>query len=164
MTPPPDQITVEQRAVRLSGTVIGTIVTAGVLTVSSADEQPDALGTAVYVLATVFVFWLAHGWAHSLGRRVAGDRDRGLLAGLRHELPVLQSVVPPLVALGIASALGDSDENAITIAAWACVAELGIFGAGIAWREGAPPLRIASTGAGCAALGLAIIALKTVVH
>lgn len=154
----------EERAQRLSGTVIGTIVAAGVLAVSAADEQPDVLDAGLYCLATVFVFWLAHAWAHSLGRRAANDPDHGLVAGLRHELPVLESVVPPLAALAIASALGDSDENAITIAAWVCVAELGLFGAGIARREGASGLRVASTAAGCAALGLAMIALKAVVH
>lgn len=154
----------EERAQRLSGTVIGTIVAAGVLAVSAADEQPDAFDAGLYTLFTVIVFWLAHGWAHSLGRRVAGDDDHGTFSGLRHELPVLESVVPPLVALAIASALGDTDENAITIAAWVCVAELGLFGAGIAWREGASPLRVATTAAGCAALGLTMIALKAVVH
>ena len=52
----------------------------------------------------------------------------------------------------------------ITIATWVCVAELGLFGGGIARREGASPARIALTGAGCAALGLAMIVLKAFVH
>ncbi len=154
----------EERAQRLTGTVIGTIVAAGVLAVSAADEQPDAFDAGVYMVATVFVFWLAHGWAHGLGRRDAGDRGSGTIAGLRYELPVLESVLPPLAALALASALGDTDENAITIAAWVCVAELGLFGAGIARREGASPLRMASTAAGCAALGATMIALKAIVH
>lgn len=154
----------EERARRLSGTVIGTIVAAGVLAVSAADEQPDAVDAGIYAFATVFVFWLAHGWAHSLGRRSAGDPDHGAVAGLRHELPVLESVGPPLAALAIATGLGDSDENAITIATWVCVAELGLFGAGIARQEGAAPLRVAATAASCAALGMTMIALKAFVH
>jgi hypothetical protein len=116
------------------------------------------------MVATVFVLWLAHGWAHGLGRRAAGAFEHGLLHGLRHELPVLESAGVPLIALALASAAGASDENAITIAAWACVAELGVFGAGIAWREEASAVEIATTAGGCAALGLAMVALKALVH
>lgn len=153
-----------ERAQRLTGTVIGTIVAAGVLTVSAAEDEPLALEAGVYTVATVLVFWLAHGWAQSLGRRVAGDPDQGLIDGLRHELPVLESVVPPVVALAIAAALGESDETAITIAVWVCVGELGVFGGGIAQQEGASRPRIALTAAGCASLGLMMILLKAVVH
>ena len=152
-----------KRAERLTGTVVGTIVAAGVLAVSAAEDEPNALEAGIYMVATVFVFWLAHGWARSLGQRVLGA-DSGLLAGLRHELPVLESAAPPALALAIAAALGESDENAITIAAWVCVAELGLFGAGIARQERASPGRIALTGAGCAALGLMMILLKALVH
>ena len=154
----------EGRAQRLSGTIVGTIVAAGVLAVSGAGEQPDAFEAGLYMVATVFVFWLAHGWAHGLGRREAGHVEHGMRIGLRHELPVLESVVPPGLALAIASALGATDESAITIATWACVAELGLVGAGIARREGESALRVASTAAGCAALGAAMIALKAFVH
>jgi hypothetical protein len=154
----------EEAAQRLSGTVVGTIVAAGVLTASAADEHPQAFDVALYMLATVFVLWLAHGWAHGLGRRAAGASEHGLRMGLRHELPVLESAAVPLVALALASAAGDTDENAIMIAAWACVAELAVFGAGIARREGLSAVRIAMTAAGCAALGVAMIAMKSFVH
>jgi hypothetical protein len=154
----------EEAAQRLSGTVVGTIVAAGVLTASAADEHPQAFDVALYMVATVFVLWLAHGWAHGLGRRAAGADEHGLGVGLRHELPVLESALVPLLALALASAAGDTDENAIMIAAWACVAELGVFGAGIARREGLSTFRIATTAVGCAALGVAMIALKSFVH
>jgi hypothetical protein len=143
---------------------VGTIVAAGVLTVSGAEEHPVVLETGVYTVATVSVFWLAHGWAQSLGRRAAGVPNRRLVDGLRHELPVLESVIPPIVALTIAAILGESDATAITIAAWVCVGELGLFGALVARRERASSLRIALTAVGCAALGLTMILLKAVVH
>ena len=157
-------ISAEERAQRLTGTVHGTIVTAGVLAVAGAGEQPVAFNAGVYALATVVVFWLAHGWAHSLGSRVAGDGGRGLLLALRYELPVLEAVVPPLLVLAVADLLGASGETAISIAMWTCVAELGVVGAGVARREGSTPLRVATTAAGCAALGMLMIALKAVVH
>jgi hypothetical protein len=51
----------EARALRLTGTVVGTIVAAGVLTVSAAAEHPVAFEAGIYAVATVLVFWLAHG-------------------------------------------------------------------------------------------------------
>jgi hypothetical protein len=149
---------------RLTATVNGTIVAAGVLAVSAADPDPNAYEAGLYALATVVVFWLAHGWAHALGLRAAGRRDRHLVRGLVHELPVLRAVVPPLVALAGARLLGAGHESAITIAAWVCVAELGALGAGVAIRERESVLGVALTALGCAALGLAMILLKAIVH
>lgn len=143
--------------------MVGTIVTASVLAASAAGDNPDALRVGAYALATIVVFWIAHGWARSLGARSVGDPRHRLAHGLRHELPVLESVVPPLLALGIASAAGDSDENAITIAAWVCVGELGFFGGEVAHAEGASAPRIALTAAACASLGATMIALKAIV-
>jgi hypothetical protein len=148
---------------RLTATVNGTIVAAGVLTVSAADPAPNAFDAAWYTLATVIVFWLAHGWAHGLGMRAARRRDRHLLRGLIHELPVLRAVVPPLAALFLARLLGAEHETAITLAAWVCVGELGLLGAGVAIREGEPVLGILVTALGCATLGVAMIALKAIV-
>ena len=149
---------------RLTATVNGTIVAAGVLAVAAADKDPSALDAAWYALATVIVFWLAHGWAYGLGLRAAGRRKRHLLHGLRHELPVLEAVLPPLVALALARLFGAGHETAITIAAWVCVAELGILGADVARREQEPLVGIVVTALGCATLGLAMIALKAIVH
>jgi hypothetical protein len=154
----------ERAAQRFSGTVVGTVVAAGVLAASAADDDPQVLDIAIYMFSTVFVLWLAHGWAHGLGRRAAGAKESGLWVGIRHELPVLRSVVVPLVALAVASTAGATASNAITIAAWACVVELGIFGAGIARREGLSMVRVGTTAVGCATLGVAMIGLKSFVH
>ena len=148
---------------RLTATVNGTIVAAGVLTVAAAEPNPNAFDAAWYALATVTVFWLAHGWAHGLGMRAARRRDRHLIRGLIHELPVLRAVVPPLVALMLARLFGAEHGNAITLAAWVCVAELGLLGAGVAIREGEPASGILLTTLGCAALGAAMIGLKAIV-
>ena len=159
-----DPVSADERAQRLVGTVHGTIVVAGVLAAVGAGDEPDALEVGLYALATVVVFWLAHGWAHALGLRAAGQPEHDLLHGLRHQLPVLESVIPPLAALAIAQVLGANDDDAISVAIWVCVGELALVGAGVARREGAPPHRIAVSAAGCAALGLTMVALKAIVH
>lgn len=159
-----DPVAADERAQRLVGTVHGTVVAASVLAVSAADGELSAIEVGGYVLATVAVFWLAHGWAHALGLRAAGRPNHGLFDGLRNQLPVLESVVPPLAAVAVARILGATNETAISIAVWVCVGALTLLGAGVARREGSPPHRVAMTAAGCGALGLAMVALKAVVH
>jgi hypothetical protein len=159
-----DPISADERAQRLVGTVHGTVVAASVLAVSAADGDLDAAEVGAYTLATVVVFWLAHGWAHALGLRAAGKPNYGLIDGLRNQLPVLEAVIPPLAGLAVARLLGASNEAAISTAVWVCVGTLTLLGAGVASREGASPLRIAVTAAGCGALGLTMVALKAVVH
>ena len=154
----------DERAQRLVGTVHGTIVAASVLAVSAADGALGSLQVAAYVLATVVVFWFAHGWAHALGARAAGQPNHGLLDGLRDQLPVLEAVGPPLAALGVARLLGATNETAVSIAVWVCVGALTLLGAGVAHREGERPHQVVLTAAGCGALGLAMVVLKTVVH
>ena len=159
-----DPIHADERAQRLVGTVHGTIVGASVLAVSGGVDALSIVETGAYVLATVVVFWLAHGWGHALGFRAAGMTDHGFLRCLREQLPIVEAAVPLLVALALASALGASDNTAIDVAMAVCVGQLGLLGVGVARREGLPPHRVAATAAGCAALGLVMVALKAIVH
>lgn len=153
-----------ERAQQLTGSVVGTIVAAGVLSVSSADEQPDISDTVAYLIATVAIFWLAHGWAYSLGRRATGHGRSRMRDGLKHELPVVESLLFPTAALVIAGLLGASEETALSIGVWVCVAELGLLGVAISFREGASPLGYIRTVGGCVALGLVMIGLKATFH
>jgi len=159
-----DPIAANERAQRLVGTVHGTIVGASVFAVSGGVDSLTPLEAGLYVLSTVVVFWLAHGWGHALGFRAAGHPEHGFFKCLRDQLPIVEAVVPPLAALAIASVLGSTDENAINIAMVVCVGQLGLLGVGVAHREGEPPHRVALTAAGCAALGLVMVALKAIVH
>ncbi len=165
-TPTKDErIRADERAQRLIGTVHGTIVGASVLAVSGGVDDPlDAVEAAVYILATVVVFWVAHGWAHSLGFRAAGVVGHGFFKCLRDQLPIIESAIAPLAALGLADAVGASDETAINVAIWTCVGQLALLGAGVARREGLPWHRVLATAAGCAALGMVMVALKAIVH
>ena len=161
----PDPISADARAQRLVGTVHGTIVAASVLAVSGGvDDALSPVDAALYVLATVVVFWIAHGWGHALGFRAAGHPDHAFFKCLREQLPIVEAAGPPLLALAVAGAVGASDETAINIAMAVCVGQLGLLGVGVARREGQPPHRVAMTAAGCAALGLVMVALKAIVH
>lgn len=160
-----ERLRADERAQRLIGTVHGTIVGASVLAVSGGiSSSLEALEAGLYVLATVVVFWIAHGWGHALGFRAAGMPEHGFFKCLRDQLPIVESVIPPLVALALAEAAGASADAAIEIAIWVCVGQLALLGAGVARREGLPPHRVAMTAAGCGALGLVMVALKAIVH
>jgi hypothetical protein len=153
------------RAERLAGAIYGTIVVAGVLAASGYDDVPDALETGAYALATVVVFWLAHAWAQMMGRRIVGvgPSGRALRHSLARDWPLVQSALPPLAAMALSKLFGASDATAINIAFWVCVASLGVWGAVVARREGASSAGTVMSTAGCALLGLTLVALKEIV-
>jgi hypothetical protein len=154
-----------ERVERLAGAIYGTIVVAGVLAAAEYDDKPDVLETGAYALATVVVFWLAHAWAQTLGRRLVGvgPSGRTLRHSLARDWPLVQSAAPPLAAMALAALVGASDETAIDIAFWVCVASLTAWGAVVARREEASIARTITTAAGCGALGLVLVLLKEVV-
>jgi hypothetical protein len=153
----------EQLAHRFAEAIYGTVIAAGVLVAVSDESQPDAGAAAAYAFVTVVVFWLAHAWAHTLGRRAAGAATPGGFTGsLVADSPLVLSAVPALAGLGLALILGASDETALAVASWVCVALLGIWGAAIGVRERQSPVRVALTAGGSAALGLIMIGLKSV--
>lgn len=153
------------RAERLAGAIYGTIVVAGVLAATDYDEQPEAFETGLYALATVGVFWLAHAWAQTLGRRIigVGPPGRALRHSLARDWPLVQSALPPLGAMAVAGLFGASDSTAIDVGFWVCVASLGFWGAITARREGASAARTVFAAAGCGALGLLLVLLKELV-
>ena len=153
------------RAERLAGAIYGTIVVAGVLAASEYDDQPEAFDTGTYALATVMVFWVAHAWAQTLGRRIVGvgPSGRALRHSLARDWPLVQSALPPLAAMALAGVFGASDQTAIDIGFWVCVASLGVWGGITARREDASPARTVMTALGCAALGLLLVLLKELV-
>jgi hypothetical protein len=153
------------RVERLAGAIYGTIVVAGVLASSEYDDHPEALDTGSYALATVIVFWLAHAWAQTLGRRIVGrgSTTQALRHSLARDWPLVQSALPPLAAMALAMLFGAADETAIDIAFWVCVASLGAWGAVVAHREQASAARTLTTAMGCALLGLLLVGLKELV-
>lgn len=162
---PPDFSEPHERAERLAGAIYGTIVVAGVLAATEYDAQPEAFETGVYALCTALVLWVAHAWAQTLGRSlVGGGRLRhALRRSLARDWPLVQSALVPLAAMALAALLGASDETAITIAFWVCVASLGAWGAIVAQRQRASAARTVTVALGCGFLGLLLVGLKELV-
>lgn len=157
---------VEREVERLSGAIYGTIVVAGLLAATGPDDDPEVWPTALWVLITVVVFWLAHSWSLFMARRATGLAvpGGGLGQSLARHWPLVQSAFPPLVVMFVAVLLGADDERAILLAAWACVLLLAGWGIVVARQEHESPLRIALTSLGCAALGALMVVLKILIH
>jgi hypothetical protein len=68
------------------------------------------------VALTLALFWLAHGYAHSLGQRLgsgAGWSPGRLASSLRHEVTILRGSLVPLVVLLAARAAGAPTATAV---------------------------------------------------
>ena len=155
----------ERRADQLSGAIYGTIIVAGLLAATGPDDDPEIWPTALWVLVTVVVFWLAHSWSLSIARRATGLTPGGGLGhSLAHHWPLVQAAFPPLAVMLLAALLGAKDETAILIAACSCVVLLGAWGFVVGMQEHDSLARIALTSVGCATLGLLLVVLKIVIH
>jgi hypothetical protein len=130
----------------------------------SHESFADTLGSAVIALA---VYWLAHAYSDVLGRRLLapGRLTVGLLwRALKHEWAIVEGAAIPLIALVVAWAAGATQETAVTVALWSAVASLILFELVAGIRSRATPSELAlDVGVGMA-MGLAIIALKVVLH
>jgi hypothetical protein len=161
--PEPD---LEERAEQLAGGIYGTVVVAGLLAATGPDDDPEVWPTALWVVVTVVVFWLAHSWARTMARRATGlaDRRREMRESLARHWPLVQSAFPPILVMLIARLLGASDETAILIAACSCIVLLAGWGVVVGRQEHESPRRVVSTAAGCALLGGLMVLLKVVIH
>jgi hypothetical protein len=154
------------RGGRLGGFIYGTIIVLSVI-VAAAQAFPHQPGrVAGLVIATTFVFWLAHVYADALGHSVAHD-ERLSINELRRiayrERSIIEAGVPSIVAL-LAGAFGLVSENA---AVWAAVglgiAVLAIQGLWFARVERLSRVGAMSVIAANVGLGIALVALKLVV-
>jgi hypothetical protein len=156
----------EEHAEQLAGAIYGTIVVAGLLAATGADDDPEIWSTALWVVATVVVFWLAHSWALTTAHRVFGlaDGRRELRRSLTRHWPLVQSAFPPVIVMLLASALGASDETAILVAACSCIVLLGAWGIVVGRQERRSLAGVVVTAAGSAFLGALMVLLKVVIH
>jgi hypothetical protein len=156
----------EERAEQLAGGIYGTVVVAGLLAATGPDDDPEVWPSALWVVVTVVVFWLAHSWARTMARRATGlaDRRREMRESLARHWPLVQSAFPPIVVMLLARALGASDETAILLAACSCIVLLAGWGVVVGRQEHESPRGVAATAAGCALLGGLMVLLKVVIH
>ncbi|HXB15776.1 MAG TPA: hypothetical protein VNV44_08530 [Solirubrobacteraceae bacterium] len=149
-----------------SRVILGVIVTGALLAAESGvhDTYLDTFASGAIAAA---LYWLAHAYADVLGRRLH-DRRRltpgALWHSLAHEWAVVRGAGIPLLALLIAAAAGADRETGVTIAVWTAAVSLATLELVAAARAGGSRGELAAEAAIGVAMGLAIIALKALVH
>ena len=150
----------------LQGGVYGTILATALTAAYSSDPSLSGEEVALGVGATVVVFWVAHAYAGVIAGGLTGRAFT--LAEVREALaeqrPMVVSTVPLLLALGLATLGVLSDSAAETLAVLVGVVILIGYGVLIGVRRGFSPLGVVALAGVNALLGLAIVALKALVH
>jgi membrane protein YqaA with SNARE-associated domain len=146
--------------------VYGTILVGALIAAESGvhDGYVDKVGSTLLALA---IYWLAHSYSTVVGRRIA-TRERLSLDGLRramvHDWGIVRGACIPLMALVVCWLAGASQETGVNVAVWAAIASLIAFEllAGVRSRS-RPKELVFECGVGVA-MGLAILALKSLAH
>lgn len=145
--------------------VYGIVLVTALIAVG-VDDETD-LDVLVFVLGTVFVFWLAHIYASvvaSRGKRPPVPLGRAILDGMRHTSGMLVAMLIPSLLLLLAVFGWVEEWTAYWLALGSGVVLLALIGWANASRNGSPWLwRIAGTLA-TTGLGLFVILLSIVVH
>ncbi len=149
-----------------SRVVLGVIVIGALLAAESGlHETYLAVFTSGVITATLY--WLAHAYSDVLGRRLHSD-ERLTPSSLGHSLvqewAVIRGAAIPLVALAVAAIAGADRESGVTIAVWSAAVSIAVLEIVAALRSHATRTELVLETAIGLAMGLAVIALKAVVH
>ncbi len=147
------------------GIITGTVVCAAVIA-AGAGHFDSTAQLSLAILGTVFVYWLAHLHARTLGKAVA-HRHHPLAAlkdAAAHTWPVATASLLPVGILFVAELAGAELDTAAWIALWATIALLAGYSF-LAGRRGGLGMwgSVASAAAG-AAVGVFVVLLKTALH
>jgi hypothetical protein len=149
-----------------AGAVYGTIAVAALLAAESARQEtyPETVAAVVITLA---LYWLAHSYAEFTGERLrTGDRLTlaGLSRKMARELTILIGAAVPLLVLLISWVGGASLSTAVNAAIWTSAAMIAIIELIIGLRSDLAGRELgAHVGLGVL-LGLAVVALRVVLH
>jgi hypothetical protein len=145
----------------------GLIVVLSVLAVWTADDDPDGVHVLISVAATGTVFWMAHVYAEVIAQRIRNGRvstPGEVREILRHEWPLVEVAVLPLLIIGVGALGAYPVDTAVDVAFYVTMAELVLVGYYSAWRSGARGLALVLLGGISFGFGIAIVLLKTLIH
>ncbi len=149
-----------------AGIVYGVITLGALLAAESAQREtyPETVGSTLIALA---LYWLAHSYADLLGHRLATQARlsvSGLLRSLIHDWAIVSGASIPLLTILIAWAVGAPQTTAVNAALWSVVGSLILFELLAGVRARASPGELLLEGCVGGTMGLAILALKVVLH
>ena len=147
--------------------VVYGLLVVGALLAAESGLQESHLDTVLSVLIAVAVYWLAHAYADMLGERLALQQRlsaSALVRALSKESAILRGAAPPLLVLALAWAAGSSQQTAVTAALWSVVASVIALELIAGLRSHATPGELALDVCVGTTMGVAVVALKLVLH
>jgi hypothetical protein len=149
-----------------SRVIYGITAIAALLAAESGFHE-TYLDTVASAAIAAALYWLAHAYAELLGRRLV-LRERltvgALGRALAHEAAILRGAMVPLAVLAAGWIVGAQQQTAVTAALWSAIASLVVFELAAGLRAHLTPRELALEACVGAAMGVAIIALKIVLH
>jgi hypothetical protein len=149
-----------------AGVVYGLIVIGALLAAESDRHETywAAIGSAAIAAA---LYWLAHSYTKVIGQRLSeGERltTRGLRRALAHDWAIVRGAAIPIVALLVSWATGVAQETGVTVALWSAAASLVALEVAAGIRSDATATELTLEASVGIVMGLAILALKVVLH
>jgi hypothetical protein len=153
------------RAPDSAGAIYGTI--AAMAVVAGAARGSSHGRVLALAVATVFVFWLAHVYAHALAHHLRGARRLdwpAVTAAMAEERTMLEAPAPLFLLLALGGTGLLDVHLAVRLALWAGVAQLVAWGVAYARRQGWGWPTSLTAGVVNGAFGLVIVALEVLIH
>lgn len=147
--------------------VVYGVITVGALMAAESGHEESYADTVASALIATCLYWLLHSYSNVLGHRLATGEQltvATLSHGLIEEWAIIRGAAIPLLALLISWAAGASRETGITVALWSAVVSLVLFELAAAVRSRATPGELTLEVAVGVAMGLAILAVKVLLH
>ncbi len=147
------------------GVITGTVVCAAVIAAGAGHIDSTAALTFA-IIGTVFVYWLAHLHAHTIGHAVANGMHplRALRGGITHTWPIAAASLLPIGILLLAEMAGADLRTAAWIALWATIVLLAGYSYLAGRRSGMGTVGCLLSAAAGGALGVVIALLKAALH
>lgn len=148
------------------GAVYG-IITIGTLLAAESGLHDSYADTVASLVIAVVLYWFAHSYADVLGLRLSQERLISwgeLWNTFVQDWSIVRGASVPLSALLVAWAVGASQETAVAVGVWTAAASLIVFELAAGMRSRARPVELALEVLVGATMGLAILALRALLH
>jgi hypothetical protein len=148
------------------GAVYGIITIGTLLAAESGlrETYPETVGS---VSIAVVLYWFAHSYADVLGLRLSKQRRLSgseLWSTFVQDWSIVRGASVPLLALLVAWAAGAEQTTAVGAAVWTAVGSLVAFEVAAGIRSRARPTELVLEVIVGSAMGLAILALRALLH
>jgi hypothetical protein len=143
------------------------LLAVGALLAAESGRHESFLDTELSAFVAAWLYWLLHAYSSLLGGRLARSEPLtpgALLHALRRHSALLSGAAVPIGLVAVGWALGAAQETAVTIALWGTIACLVLFELLAGVRSRAAPRELVLQVTVGAAMGLAILALKAILH